>query len=93
MVPLPFHFPSPLQVCCSGDAAALQALCTPDMQPTAATRFAAMMGEGVKIGRMHTCVRSCTVFVELQLSSGIGMLSLTFNDEGLVSSADVFAKA
>jgi len=81
------------QVCTSGDAPALEALCTPELQPLVGARFGAAMGSGVKVGRMHTCVRSTSVFVELQMGGGPGLLSLTFNDEGLVSAADIFMKA
>ena len=38
--------------------------------------------------------RTCSVFVELIFQAGGGsLLYLTFNDEGLVTRADVFKKA
>ncbi|KAL1507201.1 hypothetical protein AB1Y20_008051 [Prymnesium parvum] len=81
------------EVCSSGDTMALEALCSSDLQPSVLSRVAAIVGQKVKVGRAHTCVRTCTVFVEVQRSDGLGLLTLSFNDEGLVNSVDIFVKA
>lgn len=82
------------QVCTStGDIKQLTALCVPELQKSIPSRFSAAVTAGVKLGRMHTCTRDCSVFVELILGSGApGLLGLTFNDEGLVTSADMYNK-
>ena len=74
------------------DLTAVRAMCTSDAARTAAAQVAGVLHSKVRVGQMHVSGRTMSVHVELRLESAKALHHLTFNDDGLIESSELYAE-
>jgi len=80
------------QVAAKADLTAVRAMCTSDAARTAAAQVAGILHSKVRVGQMHVSGRTMSVHVELRLESAKALHHLTFNDDGLIESSELYAE-
>ena len=76
----------------SADLPAVRRLCAPACARAAAQQVAGVLASKVHVGTMHVSTRTLTVSSELHLEGSKAMHKLTFNEEGLVTSTELYTE-
>ena len=69
----------------------VRTLCNDTVARQVAGQAAGVLAKGAAPGTMHTCTRTCTVFVDVKLADGRAAVhKLVFDEDGLIKASDVF---